>query len=188
MAVTSRFNVLSAAAKMTPSQIDGASCTPAAANSGVWTITVPGLPLSWNSRAAAALEERNQPSNLTFFPEAGEKLALRRKLLNSIVVKIRDKHVAFIVDCDAGDRHEPAVEPAEDVQRKWPTPFTKEVSVAGENLRVQTERYRSGATTIIDLITAQVGLAEAEAGLVQARFAIRLALAGVEAILGRRLF
>ncbi len=62
------------------------------------------------------------------------------------------------------------------------------VSVADENLRVQTERYRSGATTIIDLITAQVDLAEAEAGLVQARFAIRLALAGVEAILGRRLF
>lgn len=62
------------------------------------------------------------------------------------------------------------------------------VSVAAENLRVQTERYRSGATTIIDLITAQVDLAEAEADLVQARFAIRLAVAGVEAILGRRLF
>lgn len=62
------------------------------------------------------------------------------------------------------------------------------VSVARENLRVQTERYTGGATTIIDLITAQVDLAEAEAGLVQARFATRLALAGIEAILGRRLF
>ncbi|MFQ5528777.1 MAG: TolC family protein [Gemmatimonadota bacterium] len=62
------------------------------------------------------------------------------------------------------------------------------VTVATENLRVQTERYTAGATTIIDLITAQVDLAEAEVGLVQARFATRLALAGVEAILGRRLF
>lgn len=62
------------------------------------------------------------------------------------------------------------------------------VTVARENLRVQTERYRAGATTIIDLITAQVDLAAAEAGLVQARQATRLALAGVEAILGRRLF
>ncbi len=62
------------------------------------------------------------------------------------------------------------------------------VNVARENLRVQTQRYTNGATTIIDLITAQVDLAEAEAGLVQARFATRLALAGIEAILGRRLF
>ena len=62
------------------------------------------------------------------------------------------------------------------------------VTVARENLRVQTERYTGGATTIIELITAQVDLAEAEAGLVQARFATRLALAGIEAILGRRLF
>jgi outer membrane protein TolC len=62
------------------------------------------------------------------------------------------------------------------------------VVVARENLRVQEERYRAGATTIIDLITAQVSLSEADAGLVQARFATRLALSGLEAILGRRLF
>ena len=61
------------------------------------------------------------------------------------------------------------------------------VLVARENLRVQEERYRAGATTIIDLVTAQVDLAEAEAGLVQARYTTRLARAGVEAILGRRL-
>lgn len=62
------------------------------------------------------------------------------------------------------------------------------VVVARENLRVQEERYRVGATTIIDLITAQVDQTEAEAGLVEARYTTRLALAGVEAILGRRLY
>lgn len=62
------------------------------------------------------------------------------------------------------------------------------VTVARENLRVQEERYRAGATTIIDLLTAQVDVAEAEAVLVQARQASRLALAGLEAVLGRRLF
>jgi len=62
------------------------------------------------------------------------------------------------------------------------------VLVATENLRVQESRYRGGATTILDLITAQVDLADAEAGLVQARYATRLALAGLEALLGRRLF
>lgn len=60
--------------------------------------------------------------------------------------------------------------------------------VARENYRVQETRYRSGATTILDLLDAQVGLSEAEAGLVQARYATRLALAGLEAILGQRLF
>ncbi|MDH4046175.1 MAG: TolC family protein, partial [Gemmatimonadota bacterium] len=59
--------------------------------------------------------------------------------------------------------------------------------VAAENLRVQQERYRAGSTTIIDLVVAQVNLTEAEAGLVQARYAARLALAGLEALLGRRL-
>jgi outer membrane protein TolC len=62
------------------------------------------------------------------------------------------------------------------------------VVVARENLRVQQERYQSGATTILDLLAAQVDLTEADAGLVQARFSTRLALAGVEALLGRRLF
>ncbi len=65
---------------------------------------------------------------------------------------------------------------------------SQSVVVARENLRVQQQRYRSGATTIIDLITAQVSLSEAEATLVQARFATRLSLSGLEAILGRRLF
>lgn len=62
------------------------------------------------------------------------------------------------------------------------------VTVARENLDVQNTRYRAGATTILDLLTAQVAVSEAEAGLVQARYATWLALAGLEAILGRRLF
>jgi outer membrane protein TolC len=62
------------------------------------------------------------------------------------------------------------------------------VLVAEENLRVQQERYRAGATTILDLLTADGSLSEAQAGLVQAQFTTRLALTGLEAILGRRLF
>lgn len=62
------------------------------------------------------------------------------------------------------------------------------VTVARENLDVQETRYRAGATTILDLLSAQVSLSEAEAGLVQAIYSTRLALAGLEAVLGRRLF
>ncbi len=62
------------------------------------------------------------------------------------------------------------------------------VVVARENMRVNQERYRVGATTILDLLTAQVSLVEAEATLVQASQAERLALAGLEALLGRRIY
>src|SRR5918998_3581089 len=62
------------------------------------------------------------------------------------------------------------------------------VTVAQQNYRMQELRYRSGATTILDLLDAQVSLAQAEADLVRARYQARLALAQLEAILGRRLF
>ncbi len=60
--------------------------------------------------------------------------------------------------------------------------------VARESFRVQQTRYSSGATTILDLLDAEVNLSQAEADLVQARYGTRLALAGLESILGRRLF
>jgi multidrug efflux system outer membrane protein len=62
------------------------------------------------------------------------------------------------------------------------------VVVARENYRVQESRYRAGATTILDVLDAQVRLTQSEADLVQSRYAARLALAGLEAILGHRLF
>lgn len=62
------------------------------------------------------------------------------------------------------------------------------VTVSSENFRVQRARYREGATTILDLLEAQVALSEAEARLVQARYSARLALAQIESLLGRRLF
>ena len=60
--------------------------------------------------------------------------------------------------------------------------------IAQETFRVQQARYRAGATTILDLLDAQTGLTGAQSELVQARYAVRLALAGLEAILGQRLF
>jgi outer membrane protein len=62
------------------------------------------------------------------------------------------------------------------------------VQVGRENYRMQEIRYRAGASTILDLLDAQVNLAQAEADLVGARYETRLALARLEAILGRRLF
>jgi outer membrane protein TolC len=62
------------------------------------------------------------------------------------------------------------------------------VVVARENYRVQETRYQAGAGTILELLEAQDRLTQAEADLVRARYDAGLALAGLEAILGRRLF
>ena len=62
------------------------------------------------------------------------------------------------------------------------------VAVSAANYRIQEVRYREGATTIIDLLQAQVAAGEAESDLVRARYAARLSLARIEALLGRRLF
>ena len=62
------------------------------------------------------------------------------------------------------------------------------VTAASETYRVQRARYGEGATTIIELLEAQVALSEAEAALVQARFSARLALSQIESLLGRRVF
>lgn len=62
------------------------------------------------------------------------------------------------------------------------------VTVAQQTYQMQELRYRAGAGTILDLLDAQLSLVEAEAGLVRARNEARLALARLEANLGRRLF
>jgi outer membrane protein TolC len=61
------------------------------------------------------------------------------------------------------------------------------VTVAAETYRVQSARYGEGATTILDLLEAQVNLSEAQEALIEANYAARLAFARIEALLGRRI-
>lgn len=61
------------------------------------------------------------------------------------------------------------------------------VSSAKEDLRVIEARYRVGASAILDLITSQVNLVDAETRLVTARFDYLVARAGLEALIGRDL-
>jgi len=58
-------------------------------------------------------------------------------------------------------------------------------TVAEEDLRVQAERYQLGVTTILDLQTSQVALSDAENAWVLERQNLGLALAQLEAVLGR---
>jgi outer membrane protein TolC len=52
---------------------------------------------------------------------------------------------------------------------------------------VQQERYRLGAATIVEVLTSQVSLDQAEVDLVQARLDVMLAKAQIEALVGREL-
>lgn len=61
----------------------------------------------------------------------------------------------------------------------------RSVAVAEEDLRVQQERYRTGVSTMLDLLTSQESLALAQTNLVAARFDTRLAYATLLALQGR---
>ena len=61
------------------------------------------------------------------------------------------------------------------------------VLAAREDLRVQQERYRLGASTIVDLLTSQEALNQAEVDVVNARFDYLRAKAQIEALIGRNL-
>jgi outer membrane protein len=61
------------------------------------------------------------------------------------------------------------------------------VASATEDLRVLQERYRVGASTILDILTSQANLTQAETSVVQARFAYLIARAQLEALVGHPL-
>jgi len=61
------------------------------------------------------------------------------------------------------------------------------VVAAREDLRVQQERYRLGASTIVDVLTSQEALNQAEIDVVNARFDYLRAKAQLEALIGRTL-
>jgi outer membrane protein TolC len=60
-------------------------------------------------------------------------------------------------------------------------------AAADEDLRVQRERYRLGAATILDVLTSQVSLDQAEVDVVRARLDYLVARAQIEALIGRAL-
>jgi outer membrane protein len=61
------------------------------------------------------------------------------------------------------------------------------LQAATEDLRVNQERYRVGAATIVDVLTSQEALSQAEVDVVQARYNYLIAKAQIEALIGRPL-
>jgi len=61
------------------------------------------------------------------------------------------------------------------------------LAAATEDLRVVQERYRLGAATIVDVLTSQITLDQADVDLIRARLDFLVARAQLEALLGRSL-
>lgn len=61
------------------------------------------------------------------------------------------------------------------------------LETAQEDLRVQRERYRLGSSTILDLLTSQEALVQAESDAVTSRYDYQVARAQLEALAGRTL-
>ncbi len=61
------------------------------------------------------------------------------------------------------------------------------VVAAMEDLRVQQQRYTSGSSTLLDVLTSQTLLDQARQALIQARYDQRIAKAELEALVGRDL-
>lgn len=64
---------------------------------------------------------------------------------------------------------------------------TVSVAAAEEDLRMQRERYRLGAATILEVLTSQATLDQAQVDLVQARYDFLVARAQIEAVVGHAL-
>ncbi|MDP3910898.1 MAG: TolC family protein [Gemmatimonadales bacterium] len=121
--------------------------------------------------------------SLPLWDNGQRELTLSRARVN------RDVARAVRADMDRAVQHDVTAAYDQYVTARATTALAAEgVVVARESFRVQQTRYSAGATTILDLLEAQVNLSAAEAQLVQAQYAARLALAGLESILGRRLF
>lgn len=61
------------------------------------------------------------------------------------------------------------------------------VEVAREDYRVQQERYGLGAATILELVSSQIALTQAENDLINARYDYQIARAELESLVGREL-
>jgi len=111
------------------------------------------------------------------------ELALSRARVNKDVARARRRDMDRAIQHDVTAAYDAYV-----TTRATADLAVQGLAVARESFRVQQTRYSSGATTILDLLDAEVNLSQAEADLVQARYGTRLALAGLESILGKRLF
>jgi len=72
-----------------------------------------------------------------------------------------------------------------DLLKKQVEVSTENVAAAEEDFRITQEKYNLGAATILDLLTSQVSLKEAQVALIRVQFDLNLAIARLENAMGK---
>jgi outer membrane protein len=72
-----------------------------------------------------------------------------------------------------------------DLLKKQVDVSTENVAAAEEDFRITQEKYNLGAATILDLLTSQVSLKEAQVALIRVQFDLNLAIARLENAMGK---
>jgi len=158
-----------------------------AARSAYWPSLTLAANTGWNASDA---------QDYTFFNQRQFSLRLSWSLFNGFdrELTIAQREASFdVAEATAADERR-AVE-AELTQRLAELEAARSkiditatsVTAATEDLRVQQERYRLGAATIVDVLTSQEALNQAEVDVVNARFDYLRAKAQLEALIGRTL-
>jgi outer membrane protein len=158
-----------------------------ASRSAYWPSLTLGANTSWNASRA---------NDYAFFNQRQVSLLLNWSLFNRFdrELTIAQREASFdVAEASAADERR-GVE-AELTQRLAELAAARSkiditatsVAAATEDLRVQQERYRLGASTIVDVLTSQEALNQAEVDVVNARFDYLRAKAQLEALIGRAL-
>ena len=187
VAIRTEAEATSPLVRSTMAEADAARAGLSAAKSAYWPSLTLGGSTSWNATGANDYELLNQ-RQLT--------LGLRWNLFDrfdrelSITQQSADLDVADASAADA--RREVASQLTAalaqlDAARTQIDITQTSVVAATEDLRVQQERYRLGASTIVDVLSSQEALNQAEVDVVVARFTYLRAKAQIEALIGRTL-
>ena len=158
-----------------------------ASRSAYWPSLTLGANTSWNG---------SRTNDYTFFNQRQVSLALSWDIFNGFdrELTIAQRQASLdVAEASAADERR-AVDASltqylaelEAAQAKIGITATS-VAAANEDLRVQQERYRLGASTIVDVLTSQEALNQAEVDVVNARFDYLRAKAQLQALIGRTL-
>jgi len=164
-----------------------ASANLSASRAAYWPSLTLGANTSWNGSRA---------NDYTFFNQRQLSLALSWDLFNGFdrELTIAERRASLdVAEATAADERR-SVDAALtqylaqlDAARATIDITATSVAAATEDLRVQQERYRLGASTIVDVLTSQEALNQAEVDVVVARFDYLRAKAQIEALIGRTL-
>ena len=166
---------------------DAARANLRASRSGYWPSLTLGANTSWNGSRA---------NDYTLFNQRQVSLQLSWDIFNGFdrELTIAQREASLdVAETSAADERR-AVDAALtqrlaelDAARSKIDITATSVAAATEDLRVQQERYRLGASTIVDVLTSQEALNQAEVNVVTARFDYLRARAQLEALIGRTL-